>query len=168
MKILRGIGLLVLLLFVVGCRVPPTKIQFNDRIARDNKQLKSAGVAFSKALGEALKSGNPGSLRSSLSQVETTLSKVKEFHNDGILPVGSSSAQAYQDAYVAFLGSQDRIVAKMREIVTAVEKGNRGQVSALQAEIGSIEMPAFEKLKNAQKAYCDEHNYKTVEKYNTD
>lgn len=165
MRTLRLGSMVALALLVAGCKVPPTKQGFNDKMARDNKKLAQLGKDFSRSLFEATKGGGAGTLRSRLTAIEDALRQIKDHYADAALPPGSNSAQGYLDAYKGFLDSQDKIVAKMRDIVAAAEGGNVGRATALQGELGNLEQNALNKLRDAQRAFSDEHHFRTVEKY---
>jgi hypothetical protein len=160
MRTFRLLGLLVLALTVAGCKAPPGRIKFNDRMARDTKALSVSGREFRKAV-----EGGAANAKSKVGAIDTQLKAMKEYHADAVLPVSSNSAQAYQDAFKDFLEAEGKVVGKMRDIVQCLETGQGGRVSGIYGEITALEAPAMQKLRNAQKAFCDEHNFRTVEKY---
>jgi len=160
------IGLLALAFLVVGCKAPPGKIVFNDRMARNNKQLAKLGFDFRMAVAQVqAKSGEVPAVRAKLAEIEPVVSRIKEVYTDALSPINSTPGEAMLTAYQEFVDSQDKIVGKMRQITTALEANRAANVAPLIADIGKLEGKSFEKIEKAQRAYAEEHFYRLVEKY---
>jgi hypothetical protein len=156
MRILRLLGALLLAFVVVGCKAPPGKIKFNDRMAWDARDLQRMGREFRKAADESASAA-----QSKLTAIEKALKEMKEYHADAMVPINSNSAQALQDAFREFLEAESKVTAKMRDVVGQLQ--NKQPVNW--SDVSGAESAALQKLKNAQKAFFDEHYFRGVEKY---
>lgn len=161
MRMLRCLGLVALIVTIVGCKAPPGKIKFNDRMVFDARDLMKYAFEFRKAVDE----GSAANASSKMATIDKTLKEMKEYHNEALLPINSNSAEAYKKAYLDFLTAEEKCAEQMRFIVTCLEKKQTGPIAGAIAKVSEIEGPPLQALRTAQSAFFKEHNFNGVEKY---
>jgi hypothetical protein len=152
----------------VGCGIPPSRVEFIEKLAKENRDLARSTRAFRKAI-MPLKDGNPASaaqVRAGYQEMETTLKEVRADVDAQMLPPASSSAKAFLDAYKAYLdGQQEILTTIMLPIVKEVEAPTDGAgpswavIDGLMKQVSAKENQTWAPLKQAQGAYTTEHNY---------
>jgi hypothetical protein len=187
-RFLLGIVLLGLAV-LSGCKgPPPTKQQFNDTFALDNKKLFKAGRDFRKAL-EPLQQGQnvTGAVKKAYDDVESLIKEIEDELDDMQLPRKSGTAKGYLEAYKDFIFEIEdkRVLQKhMKRIVDIVndkelapnEKWDRIQPILITIDVEEQEYPpGLEKndpkrmglnvVKEYQKKYCESHNLRPVSFY---
>jgi hypothetical protein len=174
------LGLMCAAMAVLGCKPPPSKVQFNNRIAEANVGLESAGRAYRRALFPPDGKGKDfdpdkvktSEVQSALSGMESALNDVKKKYEDADLPRRSSAAPEYRSAYIEYLDVQKKIVDKAKEILNVLDDADKkltktekkDKVDQLLNEIRDLENTAFGELEKAQKKYADAHFFKMVQK----
>jgi hypothetical protein len=176
------LGLMCAAMAVLGCKPPPSKVQFNNRIAEANTSLGSAGLGYRRALFPPDGKGRDfdpdkvktSDLRSALGAMDSALSDVKKKYEDADLPRRSSVAAEYRSAYTDYLDVQKKILDKAKEILDVLDDADKEQklsktekkdkVTQLLNEIRDLENTAFGELEKAQKRYADAHFFKMVQK----
>ena len=96
---LVSLGLLCAATAVLGCKPPPSKVQFNNRIAEANTTLESAGRAYRRALfppdgkGKDFDSDkvNTSEVQSALSGMESALSDATTMTTGRTVMISGSS-----------------------------------------------------------------------------
>ena len=161
--------------FAAGCGLPPTRVEFIEKIAAENRKIARSTRAFRSAI-LPLKNGqaaNAAEVRKAYDDMAKTVKEVKSDTAFQLLPPSSSSAKDFLDAYKAYLDGQDDILQNlMLPIVQEVEKPTDGNgqptneerwafISGQLAQVSAKENETFSKLTQAQSAYASEHNYQT-------
>jgi hypothetical protein len=161
--------------FAAGCGMPPTRVEFVEKIASENRKIARSTRAFRAAIlplrnGQA---ANPAEVRKAYDDMVRTVKGVKSDMDFQLLPPSSSSAKGLLDAYKAYLDGQDEILQTlMLPIVQEVEMPTDadgqptndvrwGVISGLLAQVSAKENEKFSALTQAQSAYASEHNYQT-------
>jgi hypothetical protein len=160
----------------LGCKPPPSKMQFNNRMAEANKAMGKEAASFRKALfPSGGKDFDPdkvdrSSLHSAYDRMKKELTTAQSRFEDPDLPRRSSAAEGMKSAYVAYLKEQQNILDKAKEIVDAVEDSrlDRGEklakVLGLLDKIQKAEDEVFKELEGAQQKYSEAHNFRVVMK----
>jgi hypothetical protein len=159
--------------FAAGCGLPPTRVEFIEKIAAENRKIARSTRAFRSAI-LPLKNGqaaNAAEVRKAYDDMVKTVKEVKSDMALQLLPPSSSSAKDFLDAYKAYLDGQEDILQNlMLPIVTEVETPTDADghptneerwavISGLLAQVSGKENETFSKLSQAQGAYASEHNY---------
>ena len=148
----------------VGCGLPPTRTEFIEKLAKDNREIARSTRAFRSAI-LPLKDKNPaGSVRSAYQEMDRTLQEVRADVDGQLLPPSSTSAKDLLAAYKAYLdGQQDIMTNIMKLIVDEAEHPTEGngwpKIDALLQKVNAKEGETWGKLNSAQSAYAAEHNY---------
>ena len=160
---------------VIGCSLPPSRIAFIEKIAKDNRKIAKSTRAFRAAI-IPLKKGetvNAGQVRSAYEDMEKTVKEVQAEMDAQALPPSSSSAKAFLSAYIDYLKGQQQILTDdMQPIMKKVEEpgGSPAEkwafVGDKLAKVAAKEAADYVPLLAAQTAYASEHNY-TVQTLDT-
>ena len=157
----------------VGCGLPPSRVEFIEKLAKDNRQIARSTRSFRSAI-LPLKDGNaatPAQVRSAYQEMEKALKEVRADVDGQLLPASSTSAKDFLAAYKTYLdGQQDILTNLMQPIVQEVELptdengdptvGARwAVVDGLMKKVTDKERETWGALAAAQSAYASEHNY---------
>jgi len=168
-------GLLMVLAWAVlgsGClKPPPTRINFNEKIAKSVRKLAAQGGAFRKAL-EPLSQGNPANPSSAADGIGKTIAEVETEAEELSVPgKASASAPDYLAAFQAFVKAERKLYDTHVKTIVGIANGP-GDPKAKWAKVdqelqalGAAEQPALNALKTAQQRYTQEHNYRVVPKH---
>lgn len=158
-----------------GCfKPPPSRIGFNEKIAKAIKKLANQGRALRKSL-EPLQKGDmvPAvSVQGAVNTLGKVLEAVEtEFAELEVPGKPSASAPEYLSAFQAFLKAERTIYdTNLKNIVTILQGnapavGKWAQVEQEFRAMTATEQGPLTALKAAQKKYADEHNYRLVDKH---
>jgi hypothetical protein len=161
---------------VVGCGLPPSRIGFIEKIAKENRKIARSTRAFRAAIISLKdnKAADAGAVRSAYQEMEKTVAEVRADMDAQSLPSSSSSAKPFLTAYKNFLNGQQTILTDdMLPIVKKVEEPGGSPaakwafVSDQLAKASAKEGGDYGVLKQAESAYASEHNYmvQTLEAY---
>ena len=155
-----------------GC-MPPTRVEFIEKLAKENRKIARSTRDFRKALlplaGAQSQHPNPSEVHSAYDAMQKTLKEVKGDMAHQMLPPSSSSAKDFLQAYKDYLDAEQAILdgpmkAMVDEVDAQTETDDQRRDfiwGAKMAEVQAQETAAFAKLTGAQSAYTNEHNYQT-------
>ena len=160
----------------LGCKPPPSKRSFNNRMAEANTDLEKAARACRKALfPKDGKDFDPdqvdlSTLQGAVDGMSSALSKVKSKYEEADLPRRSGAAPALLSAYTDYLAAESKILEKTQEISAVLEDKDKkwskaekkDKVDQLLSEIRTLDAEAFKKVEDAQKSYSEAHFFKLV------
>lgn len=163
---------LALVALAAGCGLPPTRIEFIEMLAKENRDIARSTRAFRSAL-QPLQNGqaaNASQVRSAYKEMESAVQKAKADMDGQLLPPSSNSAKALLDAYRSYLkGQQDILQNQMQAIVQEVEKptadspaGQWAIIKPLLDQVTAKENETWGSVTQAQSAYCSEHNFQAM------
>jgi hypothetical protein len=159
--------------FAAGGCLPPTRVEFIEHLAADNRKIARAAQAFGQTL-EPMKSGQPANasqVRSAYNDLDKVIKDVRAEMDRQMLPPSSNSAKDFLAAYKTYLDAQETAMqGPVLKIVQEVElptdeNGNptvndRYEViKGLRGQIASQDQTDFAKVNGSQNAYAGEHNY---------
>jgi hypothetical protein len=158
--------------WAAGCGLPPTRVEFIETMAKENRDIARSTRAFRSAI-LPLKDGqaaNASQVRSAYKDMESTVKRVKADMDFQLLPPSSNSAKGLLEAYKKYLaGQQDILQSLMLPIVTEVEKptadspaGQWAIIKPLLDQVAGKENDTWGPLLQAQNAYASEHNYQAL------
>jgi hypothetical protein len=161
--------LLILTAAAAGCGLPPSRIEFVEKLAQDNRKIARSTRAFRDAV-LPLKDGKPanaGQVRTAYDAMKTAVTEVQNDAAGQMLPPSSNSAKAFLQAYKDYLAEEQRILdGPMKQIVDAVGRpsaaGDIWGQNGLLAVVVQQDSAAFSKVSQAQQEYANEHNYQTM------
>lgn len=168
---IRGLVLAVAASLTAGCGLPPTRAEFQENIAKDNREIARAMVAFRATLAPLSDGKLPdaGQVRKAYQDVVNALGDAQTDAKGMLLPPASNSAEGLRDAYRTYLDAEKEVVdGPLQQIVTEVEKPaadgpsvdeRRIFINARLQEIGAKERDNFAPLTAAQNTYDQEHNF---------
>jgi hypothetical protein len=172
-----SLGVLGVALAVLGCKPPPSKRQFINRMAESNQKLALPATKFRKALFPPDVAGefDPGkvdrqALKAAWDEMDGELRKVRTRYEDEDLPRNSSRASDLKSAYDDYLTAQAKILDRAKDIISVLEDtkvqagAKKDQVKGLLSEIAKIDSDAFGAVTKAQQGYAEAHNFKLVNK----
>jgi hypothetical protein len=170
----RLAGLLVLAWVVLGSgcfKPPPSRIGFNDKIAKGTRRLAGLGFILRKQLEPLAKGENvsAASISGTTNEMGKALDELQADFEELQLPgKTSNSAEAYRSAYGRFLETERKLYDTHIKKIVSILQGNlppaakKDEVDRENKEMMAGEQPALSALKNAQNKYAEEHNYKLV------
>src|SRR5947208_630729 len=115
MNTLRRVGAVLLLAAcagLAGCTKPPTKIKFNNVLARQSIKLGEAGKGFYGTIAP-LKDGNrvnANSVRQALNQCQSVVDESRAEHKELVRPPRSPAGIELRDRFSRFLSTQQDII----------------------------------------------------------
>jgi hypothetical protein len=175
MRLNRLLALLVVLAWsalVLGClKPPPTRIGFNEQIAKSINKLAGQGAAFRSAL-EPLNKGQGVNARSAADALSKTIAEVEKQAEELSVPgKASASAPEFLKAYQDFVKAERQLYdTNVKTILSIAEgpgdpKSKWAQIEKELQGLSTAEQVPISTLKAAQKKYVDEHNFRTVQKH---
>jgi hypothetical protein len=147
-----------------GCK-PPT-VAFNDAIVSKAQKLHEAGVAYGRAVGRAIDSGNEADISKAEAAYEDVVKALTSVRNDIkalVVPPGKA-AKEFQREALEFLDIEERLVDRdMKELLRLTK--NKGmklaekskRVNEIITKSVKIEKEHLEWLKDAQRKYAEEN-----------
>lgn len=167
---IHGLVLALAASLAAGCGLPPTRAEFQENIAKDNREIARTMVALRDTLKPLTDGKLPdaGQVRNAYQDVVKAMDDAQADAKGMMLPPASGSAEGLLDAYKTYLDAEKDVVdGPVQQIVTEVEKpagdasvdDRRNFINARLQEIGAKERENFAPLTAAQKAYDDEHNF---------
>lgn len=176
MQYIHRVALVVLMLWFaleLGCSPPPTRIQFNDKMAYATKRLTTRGDKFRSLVTPMEKGTAPkSSVRAELSNIRQIVEDCKRDAEAMKLPGrGSENAPAMKEAYDKFLAAQQAVVDnQFRKIAELADNGpgtpqqRWPEIKALLEDADKECGAASTNLKAVQKKYAEEHFLRLVAK----
>jgi hypothetical protein len=146
-------------------------IDFNEKLVSANKRLASAGEAYGRAIGNAIKNGgNPADMqqvRKTLNEMKTVLKNNKDESATWKIP-SKPSAKALFDAFQRFMTAEEEILEIFEGLAKTLEdtnlspqqKTNMVQTKIFEAE--NREKRALAELQPAQQAFAKDYNIKLI------
>ncbi len=179
-RVLRtaSMGMLIIALLALGCKPPPSKKAFNNKMAQANEDLAKAAKSYRQALfgaagGVILEPEKvvPSALKVAWDKMDTALNNARRMVEDLDLPRNSPTAEGLKTAYQDYLDEQKKILAKCKEIHDLLAKPDlsiqekKDQATVLLDECRTIDDDAMKKMTVAQKKYTEAPQYfKLVDK----
>ena len=157
--------------FAAGCGFPPSRPEFIEKMAKENRKIARSTVAFRTAV-KPITTGQPADaarVRSAYNDMEKALKEVQSDMSGQLLPPSSDSAKDFLDAYNAYLdGQQDILNNYLLKIVQEIEANpplpdQQTYVNDFLGKIKGKEAETWGPLMTAQKAYASEHNYQVMD-----
>ncbi len=167
-----SVVLLSAALTALGCKPPPSRVNFNNDMALANQSMGKAAVDFRKALYPQGKDFDPDNakVQSARQAMAKALKAAQDDYEDAPLPRKSTAAGPLLEAYKKYLDVQKDIMVKIDKAVAVLadqklSKGEKqSQVESLLSEIKAADDKAYTKVTDAQKAYTDAHFFRLVDK----
>lgn len=163
--------------FAAGCGFPPSRVEFIEKMAKENRKIARSTVAFRNAV-KPVTTGQPADavkVRSAYNDMEKTLKEVQSDMSGQLLPPSSNSAKDFMKAYNAYLdGQQDILDNYLLKIVQEIEAKpdadghptpaeQQAYVNDVLGRVTAKESETWGPLKAAEKTYADEHNYQVMD-----
>lgn len=167
---IQGLFLAIAASLAAGCGLPPTRAEFQENMAKDNREVARTMVAFRATLSPLTDGKLPdaGQVRKAYQDVAKAVDDAQADAKGMLLPPASGSAEGLLDAYKTYLDAEKEVVnGPVQQIVTEVEgpaggpsvDDRRNFINARLQEIGAKERENFAPLTAAQKTYDQEHNF---------
>jgi hypothetical protein len=163
-----------------GCsKQRPSRIRFNDMLARNTKKVAILGSSFRIELqklltpSEGTPTADPAVLERIFNDLESTAKQLRRDADDIVLPKRSENLTSdFLSAYKAYLDAQITIIqTQVPQIIAVVRKGKAASDASKKAEIERIltridaeERKTKEALDQAQRALAGECKFMLVEK----
>jgi hypothetical protein len=170
-RALLGAGLLIVaVLFLPGCRPPPTKVGFNNTLAGYNEKLFAVGrkfravirpLAYPEENKKAAEAIDPAAVRKIQQEAVSTVEEVRDDFDSLGSPRKNDLGDKLREAYENFLKVQETIAkTHMKDIADIVENkdksdADKGQeIRDIMDKIEKEESDVAEKLAKSQKDYA--------------
>jgi hypothetical protein len=169
-RALLGAGLLmVAVLFLPGCRPPPTKVGFNNTLAEYNEKLFAVGrkfrtvirpLAYPEENKKAAEAIDPAAVRKVQKEAVDAVNEVRDDFDSLGYPRRNELGKKLREAYENFLKVQEKIANDyFKEIADIVESDKSNdekgeEIRAIIKKIDDEESEVAGKLADAQKDYA--------------
>jgi hypothetical protein len=164
-------GIAVAAALAAGC-MPPTRVEFIEKLAMENRKIARSTRAFKTAL-EPLATGqnaDSGAVHSAYDDMVKTVKEVKRDMAGQMLPPSSPHAKDFLDAYKDYLDAEQAILdGPMQQIVAKVDDNSvepavkwdtiKSLMAQVKAQEDDRDNGAFPRLMTAQATYAHDHNY---------